>query len=72
MASLGHPLLGDPVYGGNGTRFEADHRKLIHGQCLHAGELTLTHPRTGEKMHFEAPLPADLAAILEILRRLCG
>ena len=71
MASLGHPLLGDPVYGGNGSRFEADHRKYIHGQCLHAGELTLTHPRTNEQMHFEAPLPADFTALLEILRRRC-
>ena len=69
MASLGHPLLGDPVYGGNGTRFEADHRKYFHGQLLHAGELTLTHPRTEGKMHFEAPLPPDFAAILDILRR---
>ena len=71
MASLGHPLLGDPVYGGSGTRFEADHRKYVHGQCLHAGELTLTHPRTEQKMHFEAPLPADFAALLDILRRQC-
>lgn len=71
MASLGHPLLGDPVYGGNGSRFEADHRKYIHGQCLHAGELTLTHPRTEQKMHFESPLPADFAALLDILRRNC-
>ena len=71
MASLGHPLLGDPVYRGDGTRFEADHRKYVHGQCLHAGELVLTHPRTEQKMHFEAPLPADFAALLDILRRLC-
>ena len=70
MASLGHPLLGDPVYGGNGTRFEADHRKYFHGQCLHAGELVLTHPRTEAQMHFEAPLPTDFDAILNILRRM--
>ncbi len=69
MASLGHPLLGDPVYGGNGTRFEAQHRKLLHGQCLHAGELALLHPRTGEEMHFSAPLPSDFSTLLEILRR---
>lgn len=69
LASLGHQLLGDPVYGGDGTRFEAQHKKLLHGQCLHAGELTLLHPRTGEEMHFTAPLPADFAALLEILRK---
>ena len=69
MASLGHPLLGDPVYGGDGTRFGAQHRKLISGQCLHAGKLMLLHPRTGEEMTFTADLPADFAALLEILRR---
>ncbi len=69
MASLGHPLLGDPVYGGDGTRFGAQHRKLINGQCLHAGTLTLLHPRTGESMTFTAPLPADFAALLDILRK---
>ena len=69
MASLGHPLLGDPVYGGDGTRFEATHRKYFDGQCLHAGELSLTHPRTNEAMTFVAPLPENFAALLEILRR---
>ena len=69
MASLGHPLLGDPVYGGDGTKFEARHRALIHGQCLHAGELSLIHPITGENMTFQADLPADFAALLDILRK---
>ena len=69
MASLGHPLLGDPVYGGNGTRFEACHRSLISGQMLFAGELTLTHPKTGKDMTFHAPLPAYFAQLLEILER---
>ena len=69
MASLGHPLLGDPVYGGNGTRFEACHKSLIGGQILFAGELTLTHPKTGKEMTFHAPLPAYFAQLLEILER---
>lgn len=69
MAALGHPLLGDPLYGGDGTRFGKAHAALIHGQCLHAGELELIHPRTGQKMHFTCPLPPDMAALLEILRR---
>ena len=72
MASLGHPLLGDPVYGGNGSRFEANHRKYFHGQCLHAGELSLTHPRTGKQMTFHAPLPADFQRILTLLRDTCN
>ena len=69
MASLGHPLLGDGVYGGAGTRFEATHKMLISGQCLHAGRLRLIHPRTLAHMSFEAPMPDDMAAVLELLRR---
>ena len=69
MASLGHPLLGDGVYGGGGTRFEADHRSLITGQCLHAGKLRLIHPKTGEAMSFEAPMPKEMAKLLDILHR---
>ena len=69
MASLGHPLLGDPVYGGDGTKFEARHRSLITGQTLFAGELSLTHPRTGERMTFKAPLPAAFSELLAVLER---
>ena len=69
MASLGHPLLGDPVYGGASHRFCQSHPMLIHGQCLHAAELSLIHPRSGEEMHFSCPLPEDMERILTILRR---
>ncbi len=69
MASIGHPLLGDGVYGGGNTRFEADHRAWITGQCLHAGKLRLIHPRTGEAMQFGAPMPPEMQKILDILRR---
>ncbi len=48
---LGHPLLGDPVYGTGGSRF------CPEGQCLHAALLGFVHPRTGEEMTFESPLP---------------
>ncbi len=68
MASTGHPLLGDPVYGGEGTRFGRAHAALLSGQCLHAAELRLTHPRTGEAMHFECPLPEGFRELLERLR----
>ncbi len=70
MASLGHPLLGDPVYGGDKTRFSRLHPELIHGQCLHARELHFTHPRSGEPMCFSAPLPDDFIATLDKLRRM--
>ena len=67
MASVGHPLLGDAVYGGANTRFEAKHRASITGQCLHAGELHLTHPRTGEEMQFTAPMPQNMQHVVDIL-----
>ena len=69
LSSIGHPLLGDPVYGGNGTAFDARHRVLFHGQCLHAGELSFLHPTSGEKMTFHAPLPAYFEQILTLLRK---
>lgn len=71
LASCGHPLLGDPVYGGANTRFGKAHAALLHGQCLHAAELRLTHPRTGELMHFTCPLPPDLDRLLDVLRQEC-
>ena len=69
MAATGHPLLGDPLYGGDGTRFGKTVGGLIHGQMLHAGELKLIHPRTGKEMHFTCDLPEDFAAVLERLRK---
>ena len=68
MASLGHPLLGDTVYGGGSTRFEKVHASLLDGQALHARALTLTHPRTGEEMRFECPFPENFLKLLDILR----
>lgn len=69
MSSIGHPLLGDAVYGGDGTAFEAKHKKLIDGQCLFAAELRLTHPTTKEKMTVQAPLPEYFTRLLEELRK---
>ena len=59
---LGHPVVGDPVYGYKKQRFE------LNGQLLHAFRLTLTHPRTGERMTFSAPLPDYFERILTIVR----
>ena len=69
MAATGHPLLGDPLYGGEGTRFGKSVGGLLHGQMLHAKELKLIHPRTGEAMRFACDLPKDFSEILERLRR---
>lgn len=67
LASQGHPLLGDPVYGGDKTRFETHHRDLIPGQLLHAARLSFIHPRTGEAMQFACPLPENFQKLNRIL-----
>ena len=59
-----HPLIGDPVYR-RGTR----HGVSFPRQALHAAELELVHPRTGRMIHWRAPLPADMAALLARMRR---
>ncbi len=65
---IGHPLLGDEVYGGGKIRTEKLHASLFDGQMLHAKRLILTHPRTGERMEFESPLPNNFERLLEILK----
>ncbi|MBR5449431.1 MAG: RluA family pseudouridine synthase [Clostridia bacterium] len=67
MSHLGHALLGDEVYSTNKIRFEKLHAPLLHGQALHAKRLTLTHPRTKERMTFECELPDNFKKLLEIL-----
>lgn len=74
LASIGHPLLGDPLYkrrGGPPARLAPD-APLPRRQALHARSLRFRHPGSGEIVHFEAPLPADLAALLEWLRASAG
>lgn len=68
LSSIGHPILGDTVYGGGKTKFEKQNAGLISGQALHAWRLTLTHPRSGELMHFESALPGNFEALLCKLR----
>lgn len=69
MAHLGHALLGDEVYTANKIRFEKEHAPLFDGQILHAKRLTLTHPRTKERLTFECELPDNFKRLLEILRK---
>jgi 23S rRNA pseudouridine1911/1915/1917 synthase len=61
LASLGHPLVGDPAYGKRGPIAFAR-------QALHAARLGLVHPVTGRACEWNAPLPADFASLLETLR----
>jgi len=63
LASLGNPLLGDPVYGRTMSRLPPFSR-----QALHAARLGLIHPQRGVAMQWESPLPADMQALLETLR----
>jgi len=68
MASLGHPLLGDPVYGRSGKT----HGKLLnqlqfHRQALHAAELGFTHPVTKRKLSFSSPMPPDMQELFNAL-----
>ncbi len=75
MAHIGHPLLGDGVYGA-GFKTKAnrlapaaqDALRQLGRQALHAAVLGFEHPVTGEVLRFESPLPADMAALLEALR----
>lgn len=63
MASIGHPILGDAVYGPVKCPFK------LEGQTLHAKVLGIKHPRTGEYMEFDAPLPAYFEELLRKLRQ---
>ncbi len=63
---MGHPCVGDPVYGHKKQKFK------LSGQLLHAKTLSVTHPKTGERMEFNAPLPPEFVSILEKLCRQYG
>lgn len=69
MSYTGHALLGDEVYAKSKTQFEKKHPQLFNGQALHAIRLTLTHPKTLERMTFECELPAEFKKALEILKK---
>ena len=63
MAYIGHPLLGDIVYGAKKTE------RGLEGQCLHARELKFLHPRTGEAIHLSTELPEYFQQVLASLPR---
>ncbi len=69
MSYTGHALLGDEVYAKSKTQFEKKHPQLFSGQALHAIRLTLTHPKTRERMTFECELPSEFKKALEILKK---
>jgi 23S rRNA pseudouridine1911/1915/1917 synthase len=66
MATLGYPMVGDTMYGGR--IFEAGDFRFER-QALHARAITFVHPGTLKTMTLEAPLPADMVRLLEVLRK---
>jgi 23S rRNA pseudouridine1911/1915/1917 synthase len=65
MASIGHPLAGDAVYGPKKVI------RSLNGQCLHAKELGFLHPITGQELRFDSPLPPYFENFLTSLRKEC-
>jgi 23S rRNA pseudouridine1911/1915/1917 synthase len=85
MSAIGHPVLADPLYSQReafylseikGRRFnlgkEQEERPLLERPALHAARLTLQHPATGREIVLEAPLPKDMRATLNQLRKWNG
>jgi 23S rRNA pseudouridine1911/1915/1917 synthase len=74
LSSIGHPLLGDPLYGRRGRPgtihdpILREGAKRMNRQALHARQLKFDHPRTGERMQFVSPIPQDMDEVLEWLR----
>ncbi len=71
LSAMGHPLLGDPLYGKKGT-FQnpvlKECSKGLNRQALHAHRLAFLHPRTGERVEFISSLPPDMSGVIECLR----
>lgn len=77
LSHVGHPVFGDPVYGGGVVRingispmYRPFARQLLKGvnrQMLHAIELGFTHPATGDALHFEADVPEDMQRVFQML-----
>ncbi|MDE0342054.1 MAG: 23S rRNA pseudouridine(1911/1915/1917) synthase RluD [Deltaproteobacteria bacterium] len=74
MAHIGHPVVGDPVYGGRGGAGikgqgprVTELLRAFRRQALHAERLGLRHPETGESMEWTAPMPEDMRALVEAL-----
>ena len=80
FASIGHGLVGDPVYGSarrvrtlSAPKPVCDVLRGVNRQLLHAGHLGFVHPATGCRMVFQTPVPADFQAVLDVLeRQLCS
>ena len=72
LSAIGHPIVGDPLYGGVHRRVPGDLRAVTHLErpFLHAARLVFKHPRDGRRMEFSSELPDDLQRVLDELRAL--
>jgi 23S rRNA pseudouridine1911/1915/1917 synthase len=76
LSSIGHPILGDPLYGGRKRLASVEPLLLRQGlqrlkrQALHAASLGFVHPATGEALEFASPLPEDIREAVDLLRRM--
>ena len=70
LSAIGHPIVGDPLYGGVHRRVPGDVRAVarLERPFLHAAKLVFTHPRDGRRMEFTSELPDDLQRVLDELR----
>jgi len=68
LSHIGHPILGDETYGGVKNPVMQKYGAPLHGQCLHAKQISLVHPRTREMMTFECPLPDYFEKLLNVMR----
>lgn len=71
LSEIGHPIVGDPTYGGIRRHIPADLRALLRLErpFLHAARLVFKHPIDGRRMEFSSPLPEDLQDVLDEVRR---
>ena len=70
LSAIGHPVVGDPLYGGVRRRVPGDLKAVSHLErpFLHATRLVISHPADERRMEFHSPLPADLQMVLDELR----
>ena len=69
LSAIGHPIVGDSLYGGVHRRVAGDIRAVqrLERPFLHAARIAFTHPRDGRRLSFIAPLPSDLQSVLDDL-----
>jgi 23S rRNA pseudouridine1911/1915/1917 synthase len=69
LSAIGHPIVGDALYGGVHRRVQADIKAVMQLErpFLHAAKLAFKHPSDGRRMSFESELPPDLQRVLDAL-----